>query len=159
MLSVKKPKPKRRDEYEVPEYLPKIEFRGSIKEAYPNIEELYYKPRLIIKPTAKLEHIIEMYETELRDKEKAFENLSEDEKIIYRLKEIKANIADREKTSEKLEKMLVKIKELMKNFAEYNKEYYETRREPDINDYLNRKSYTLHTGSKFSVSRLLKPDY
>ena len=147
-----------REVYEKPDYLPKVNYRGLLKECYPNIEELMDKPRQIIKPIQTLEHIMEQYETRIKEKEKEFETLTYDEKVWMRLTDIKRNIAEREKMRENLDHIMIQVHQLMSKFMENNKKYYSSSPKEEklnIHDYLKRKDFILSTGSKYSVNKLL----
>jgi hypothetical protein len=147
-----------REIYEKPDYLPRVNYRGLLKECYPNIDEIMEKPRQIIKPIQTLEQIMEQYELKMREKEKEFEALSYDEKVWMKLTDIKRNIAEREKMRENLEHIMVQVHQLMSKFMDHNKKYYSNHEKEEkvtIHDYLKKKDFILHAGSKYSVSRLL----
>mmetsp|Transcript_3250 Transcript_3250/g.2990 ORF Transcript_3250/g.2990 Transcript_3250/m.2990 type:complete len:115 (+) Transcript_3250:276-620(+) len=106
-------KKKGKEVIEKDEHFSSIDFKSLFKD--PNVKE---GPVIYIKPILKLETMLEHLHTQLREKEKEFEELSYDDKVMLRLQRIKKNIAEREIMRDRLKSLYSQVEKMKLEFQE-----------------------------------------
>lgn len=137
----------------VPQYLPKVEYKGILKECYPDIQDRMDGPRPLLRPMQHLEAVIKQHQDKMRDLESEFEALSAEDKLIAKVGNIKRNIAHRERSRGVIEAALTQLKGMTESYFAHQEEYYKGPQEDKKarRKFKNRKDYMLFTGSRNTI--------
>jgi hypothetical protein len=145
----------------VPQYLPKVDYKGVLKECYPDIQDRMDAPRPLLRPMQHLEAVIKQHQEKMRNLEHEFESLSAEDKLIAKVGLIKQNIANRERSRGVIEASLTQLRQMTESFFAHQKEYYasprgEGNRESEEDKkirrkFKQRKDFLLFTGSRNTI--------
>lgn len=127
-----------------------IDFKSLFKD--PNVIE---GPIIYIKPILKLETMLEHLHTQLREKEKEFEDLSYDDKVMLRLQRIKKNIAEREIMRDRLKNLYNQVEKMKQEFEQNEKEYFYNmyEKKTDIHDLLSKEDFSMVEFPRFFIQQ------
>lgn len=88
---------------------------------------------IFIKPISKFENVLESLQSQMKEKERQYENLNLGEKVQWKLDKIKQNISDREAVREKLKYLYEQITKMKKKFIDNEVEYFYNIHEKKMN--------------------------
>mmetsp|Transcript_25640 Transcript_25640/g.44866 ORF Transcript_25640/g.44866 Transcript_25640/m.44866 type:complete len:745 (+) Transcript_25640:11-2245(+) len=136
----------------IPNYLPKVEYKGLLKECIPNIQDRMDAPRPLLKPMHHLEVVIKQHEEKMRDLEAEFDQLSAEDKLIAKVDQIKRNIANRERSRGIIQNALTQIKQMTDSFFAHQEEYYKgPEYDKKAKKKFKQRKDLLFTGSRFTI--------
>lgn len=95
--------------------------------------EITEGPSIFIEPIQQFEKFLNSLQSKMKEKEREYENLNTNGKVLWKLDKIKKNIQDRKAVREKLISLYNSVQVLKKKFFENEQEYFYNIHEKKLN--------------------------
>lgn len=117
-------------------------------------QEIKQGETIFIKPIMSFEESIDKLQSQLREKERQFENLTFNEQVLVKLENMKTNIKEREGVRDKLTRLYEQVSKLKKKFEDNQAEYFYNMYEKKLN---KRELLQKHDYRKFELPTFVFP--